>query len=159
MRMWGEGVRSRVTDWQDRGATTRNGPGPPQYPGFTITLRHTTIGRIALDEWSAWHIDIYLTTHNTHKEETFMPPAGFEPTIPSTRAAHAALDRAATGDFNNQLTVCPAWVHSISLNSYSVNKWISVIRIAYRNKCLRNINWNGCKPWTNVLFSSRKLWN
>jgi hypothetical protein len=26
------------------------GPQPPQYRGFTITLRHTTLGRIPLDE-------------------------------------------------------------------------------------------------------------
>jgi len=25
------------------------GPGPPHYPGFTVTLRHTTLGRTPLD--------------------------------------------------------------------------------------------------------------
>jgi hypothetical protein len=34
---------------------------------FTIThFRHTTLGRTALDEWSARRRDLYLTTHNTH---------------------------------------------------------------------------------------------
>jgi hypothetical protein len=33
--------------------------------GFTITLRHTTLGRTPLDEWSARRRDLYLTTHNT----------------------------------------------------------------------------------------------
>ena len=28
------------------GATAPSGPGPPHYQGFTITLRHTTLGRI-----------------------------------------------------------------------------------------------------------------
>jgi len=27
------------------GATASSGPGPPHFRGFTITLRHTTIGR------------------------------------------------------------------------------------------------------------------
>jgi hypothetical protein len=32
------------------GATARSGPQPPHYRGFTITLRHTTLGRTPLDE-------------------------------------------------------------------------------------------------------------
>ena len=36
------------------------------YRGFTIKLRHTTLGRTPLDEWSARRRDLYLTTHNTH---------------------------------------------------------------------------------------------
>ena len=41
--------------------------------------------------------DLYLTTHNTHKRQTPMPSAGFEPAIPaSVRPQTHALDRAAT---------------------------------------------------------------
>jgi hypothetical protein len=65
--------------------------------GFTITLRHTTLGRTPLDEWPARRRD-HLTTHNTHNRQTSMPPAGFEPKIPvSERPQTHALDRAATG--------------------------------------------------------------
>ena len=32
------------------GATAPRGPGPSHYRGFTITLRHTTLGRTPLDE-------------------------------------------------------------------------------------------------------------
>jgi hypothetical protein len=32
------------------GPTAPSGPGPPHYRGFTITLRHTTVGRTPLDE-------------------------------------------------------------------------------------------------------------
>jgi hypothetical protein len=32
------------------GITAPSGPGPTYYLGFTITLRHSTIGRIPLDE-------------------------------------------------------------------------------------------------------------
>jgi len=38
----------------------------PPHQGFTIILRHTSLGRTPLDEWSTRLIDVYLTTHNTH---------------------------------------------------------------------------------------------
>ena len=44
----------------------------------------------------------YLETHNTHKRKTSMPPAGFEPEIPtSERPQTHTLDRVATGTGNN----------------------------------------------------------
>jgi hypothetical protein len=62
------------------------------------TFRHTTLGRTPLEEWPARHRDLYLTTHNTHKIQTNMPPAGFEPTIPtSVRPQTHVLERATTG--------------------------------------------------------------
>jgi hypothetical protein len=81
------------------GSTAPWGPRPPHYRGFTIThFRHTTVGRTPLDEWPARRRDLYLTTHNTHKRKTSMPPVGFEPAIPaSERPQTHALDRAATG--------------------------------------------------------------
>ena len=54
------------------GATTPSGPGPLHYRGFTVTLRHTTLGRTPLDEWSARRTDLCLTTHNTHNRPTFI---------------------------------------------------------------------------------------
>ena len=45
------------------------------------TLRHTTVGRTPLNEWSVRRRDLFFTTHNTHNKQTSMPPAGFEPTI------------------------------------------------------------------------------
>jgi hypothetical protein len=48
---------------------------------FTITLRRTTVGRASLDEWSARRKHLYLTTHNTHKRQTFILRAGFKPTV------------------------------------------------------------------------------
>jgi hypothetical protein len=59
------------------------GPGPPHYRCFTITLRHITIRRAPLDEWSARRRDLYLTTHNTHKRQTSMPPGGIRTRNPS----------------------------------------------------------------------------
>jgi hypothetical protein len=79
-------------------ATAPSRPGPPHYRGFTITHRHTTLGRIPLDEWSAWRRDLYLTTLNNHKTQTPKPPAVFEPIIPASKRTQShALDRVATG--------------------------------------------------------------
>jgi len=76
----------------------RNSPSGPHYREFMITLRHTTLGRIPLDEWSDHLRDFYLKTHNTHKRQTSMPTAGFESTIPaSERPQTHAIDRAAIG--------------------------------------------------------------
>jgi hypothetical protein len=48
------------------GETAPIGPEAPHYPGFTITLRHTTASSTPLDEQLAQRRDHYLTTHNTH---------------------------------------------------------------------------------------------
>jgi len=55
-----------------------------RYRSFTIKLRHTTVSRTPLNDWSARSRDLYLTTHSTHKRQTGRPPAGFEPTIPAS---------------------------------------------------------------------------
>ena len=47
-------------------ATAPSGPGLSQCWDFVITLRHTTVGRTPLDEWSARSRYLYLTTLNTH---------------------------------------------------------------------------------------------
>jgi hypothetical protein len=44
---------------------------------FEITLRHITLGRAPPDEWPARRWELYLTTHNTHKRQTFMHLAGY----------------------------------------------------------------------------------
>jgi hypothetical protein len=42
--------------------------------------------------------DLFLTRHNTHKGQTFMPSAGFEPTISASEWSQTyALDFVATG--------------------------------------------------------------
>jgi len=62
------------------------------------TQRRTTVSMTPLDEWSARRRDLYLTTHNTHHNQTSIPPVGFEPRISADERPHTyALDRAATG--------------------------------------------------------------
>jgi hypothetical protein len=45
-----------------------SGPRPPHCTDFRI--RHTTVGRIPLDEWSVRRRHLYLTTQNTHRRHT-----------------------------------------------------------------------------------------
>jgi hypothetical protein len=55
-------------------STALYGPGPPRFVEVSRShIRHTTLGRTPLDEWSARRRDLYLTTHNTHKRQTSMP--------------------------------------------------------------------------------------
>ena len=80
------------------GSTATCGPRLPRLWGFENTLRHTTLGRTPLDEWSARHRDLYLTTHNTYRRQTSMSPVGFEPAISaSERTWTHALDWEAIG--------------------------------------------------------------
>ena len=66
--------------------------------GFTIKLiRHNTFGRTPLDKWSVRCRDLYMTTHNTHRGQTSMQPAGFEPAILAQERQTHTLDCAATG--------------------------------------------------------------
>jgi len=61
------------------------------------TQEHT-LGRPSLDELSARRRDLFLTTHNAHKRQISLPPAGFKPAIPaSERPQTHASHRAATG--------------------------------------------------------------
>ena len=53
------------------GSTAPSQPGSLNYPGFTITLRHTTLGGNPLDEWSVQRWELYLATHNTHNIHTY----------------------------------------------------------------------------------------
>ena len=77
-------------------ATTPSGPWFPHCRGFTIKLRHITLGRTPLDEWSARRRYLYLTRHTTLTRDRH--PAGFELAIPaSERPQTHALDSAATG--------------------------------------------------------------
>jgi len=57
-----------------------------------------TVGETFLVEGSVRRRDLYLTSHNTHKIQTCMPPSGFEPAIPaSERPQTHVLDSAVTG--------------------------------------------------------------
>jgi len=76
----------------------QNGPMVPHYWNFSITFRHTTPGKTPLDKWSFWFRNLNLIIHSTQKRQASMPPAGFEPTIPTSKRSQThTLDRAVTG--------------------------------------------------------------
>jgi hypothetical protein len=131
--------------------------------GFTITLRHTTICRAALDGWSTRHRDLYLTTHNTHKRQTSALPAGFEPAIPaSERQQTHAVDRAATGIGSvphlPHLTCCTPTKSNLYLaNSLTLlNKGRVIIYVILKNLSLKT----GLNEWyvrKNKPLNSRRI--
>ena len=70
------------------GAATQRGSLPPHSWGFLDhTQRRTTVGRTPLDEWSARRRDLYLTTHNTHKQTNIHTSGGIRTHDLSRRAA------------------------------------------------------------------------
>ena len=72
-------------------------PGSSHYRGFTITLRHTTVCKTPLDEWSCRSNDLYLATHNIEKRDIHVPE-GFELAKPACKRPQAhTLERAASG--------------------------------------------------------------
>ena len=63
------------------GPTASSRQDPFHFRGLTIALRHITLDKTPLDEWSARRRDFCLTTHDIHKRQISMPPVGFEPAI------------------------------------------------------------------------------
>jgi hypothetical protein len=78
-----KGVSPYNTSLPFNSSTANTGSRPLHFWGSEITLRHTTLGRTPLDEWSAHRTNLYLKRHTNHKRRASMPPAGFEPVIPS----------------------------------------------------------------------------
>jgi hypothetical protein len=50
------------------GATSSSESRSAHYRCFTITLRHTVLGRTLLDDYSVLRRDLYLKTHNTPQD-------------------------------------------------------------------------------------------
>ena len=73
--------------------TAPSGSGPPQCWGFMITLRHTTVGRTPLDEWSVRRRDLYLSQQTDIHASTGFDPATPASLLPQTQT----LDHAANG--------------------------------------------------------------
>jgi hypothetical protein len=93
----------------------------------THTHTHTqTLGRTPLDEESVRRRDLYLTTQNTHKKETSMPPAGFEPAIRAREQPQThVLDRAATGIGRNKVHFIYTTTYFLTKKKATCHKWQS----------------------------------
>ena len=91
---------TRYIDYTNRlhlqGSTAPTEPRPPVRVS-AITLRHATLSRTPLDEWLHRRRDLYLTTHSIHKNQSGMPPLGFELAIPRSELPQThTLDRVVT---------------------------------------------------------------
>jgi hypothetical protein len=63
-----------------------------------VSVSHTVTQQSYMDEGSFCSINLYLTTHNTYKRQTSMPPEGFKPEIVANKRHQTlALDCWATG--------------------------------------------------------------
>ena len=90
--------RCRYSHYFYHGATAPSGPRSPHCRGITITLRHITLGRTSLDEWSTRRRDLYMSNTQHSQQRISMPSAGFEPATPKSAMPQAhALDSTATG--------------------------------------------------------------
>jgi hypothetical protein len=79
-------------------ATVASVPGPLYCQKFTLKLRHMTLGRTPLEEWSARRRDFQLTKHNTQNRKTSIPPAGIRTRNRSSKRPQTHdLDGAGTG--------------------------------------------------------------
>ena len=63
------------------------GPGPPYYPDFTITLRHTTLDRVRPGELSVRRRDLYLKSTQHSQAPDINAPGGIRTRNPRKRAA------------------------------------------------------------------------
>jgi hypothetical protein len=68
----------------------------------------------------------YLTTHNTHKRQTYILPVGFEHSIPASERLHThALDQAAIGITIEANTIQKCQAKNVS-NSYKLLSCVKV---------------------------------
>jgi len=106
------------------------------------TQRRATVGRTPLDQWWVRRRDLYLTTHNTHKSQTSMPPTGFEPAIPaSERPQTQALERAATG-ISYQVCTIMKEITPIPCNSFEGQHFSFFFAYAYLHPLFQNSGFN-----------------
>jgi hypothetical protein len=96
-----------IRNFFPHGVTTPSGAGPLQCWGFTITLRHTTFGRVPLDEWSARRRDHYLHKSQHFKETDIRAPGGIRKHNASKQAA--AFPRLRPRDLRNRHIRTIAW--------------------------------------------------
>ena len=135
-----------------RGSKTPSGPGLYHYRGFTITLRHTELGRrTPLDEWSACHRDLYLTRHNSYYRQTHAP-CGFRTRNPSKRAA-VALRLRLLGHWDRLHNILHSEIESMYSQLQISSSWFWHMRMNCANGSLLLVRAQ-CK-WNNQLVKIR----
>ena len=86
-----------IFPWLD----SRRGPRSPHCRGFEVSRSHSDTSYSAVFLWQSDTVlsrDFYLTTHNTHKRQRVMLPAGFEPAFPASERPQACtIERVVVG--------------------------------------------------------------
>jgi hypothetical protein len=82
------------------------------------TQRRTTVGRTPLDERSARHRDLYLTTHNTQKKQTSMLRTRFE--MQTSRPLGPAPS------YHRSSIYCPLYFHWVKVCPLEVVKQCNI---------------------------------
>jgi len=90
------------------GRTACSGPGFSHYRGSTIALRHITLSRTPLDEWSARLWDLYLTKH-THTPHKSKPPLSRRDSNPQSQQA--------SGTFQDHMHLILVHLHSCVISA------------------------------------------
>ena len=91
-----------------------------------------------------------LLTDNTHKRQSSMPPAGFEPTIPVSEWPQThALDRAANGNGKGDIQS----IHKTASNSI-ISVWLisSEIKVKTKHKYICRSTHVGCTKLVVIFF-------
>ena len=103
-------------------------------------LDHTlsALGRTPLNEGSALHRDIYLTTHNTHNRQTSMPPGGIRTHNLSRRAAEDPRLRP-RGHWDRRPQSLLLWIYydAVSFGNQFLVLWRVVVPSSSRSKVPR----------------------
>jgi hypothetical protein len=99
-----------------------------------VSLRHATLGRTPLDEWSASRSEFYPKTYNNHNRQTSLPPAGFEPVIPSSKRPQTVRP---LGSTSSHLML---WKLMLGEQyQCGIRKKAALILCSYRAYCLINV--------------------
>jgi hypothetical protein len=120
--------------------TAPGGPEPPHCRGFTITDIPQSVGLL----WTRdRHSQSPLPDKIQHSQETYIPPAEFEPAFPaSERLQIHALDRAATGTGNSSYS--PTEVQSVIIRFSQICIYFRLVlgsfRCSYTNIIIIIIN-------------------
>ena len=100
----GEGPKSNF--FYFHGAAASSVPGYPRYGGLAITLRHITVVRTSLDEWSAGNGDLYwLHTTLAGDRQISKLPVRVGPSVTASKI----LQTHVPGCAGTQVDTCVLW--------------------------------------------------
>ena len=92
------------------------------------SLKHTTLGRNSQKKWSTRHRD-FLTTHDSHKRQTSISPAGILPASERTQTTPA---RPLWSFFFSHRRVAKSNVNDVLRQILFVTAWCACLKVPFR---------------------------